>query len=151
MLNEFAAGLDYLDCLDRADGFKRLKSKLTEIEAARGLPPNRVYYLSIPPEAVGECVQRLAENGLIAPVRLPTTPGQLQATEATVEDVVKKVDKMPLKEIGDNLRTALGDLDLTLVSARGTLVSARGTLDNASDLTRPTLRRFSSLAICSRR
>ena len=65
--NEFAAGLDYLDGLDRADGFKRLKSRLAEIETARGLPPNRVYYLSIPPEAVGECVQRLAENGLIAP------------------------------------------------------------------------------------
>ncbi len=42
---------------------------------------------------------------------------------------------MPLKQIGDNLRTALADLDLTIVSARGTLVSARGTLDNASNLT----------------
>jgi paraquat-inducible protein B len=71
------------------------------------------------------------------PVRLPTVRGQLEATEATVEDIVEKVNKMPLKEIGDNLRTALADLDLTIVSARGTLVSARGTLDHASNLTEP--------------
>jgi paraquat-inducible protein B len=71
------------------------------------------------------------------PVRLPTIPGQLQATEATVENIIKKVDKMPLKEIGNNLQKAIADLDLTLVSARGTLVTAQGTLDNASNLTGP--------------
>jgi paraquat-inducible protein B len=71
------------------------------------------------------------------PVQLPTTPGQLEATEATVEDIIKKVDKMPLQEIGENLRKAIGDLDLTLVTARGTLVSAQGTLDNTNNLTQP--------------
>jgi len=71
------------------------------------------------------------------PVQLPTVPGQLQTTEATVEDIIKKVDQMPLKEIGDNLRKATADLDLTLVSARGTLVSAQGTLDNTGNLTGP--------------
>jgi paraquat-inducible protein B len=71
------------------------------------------------------------------PVELPTTPGQLQATEATVENIIKKLDKMPLEQIGDNLRQTLTDLDLTLVTARGTLVSARGTLDNTSNLTGP--------------
>jgi paraquat-inducible protein B len=44
---------------------------------------------------------------------------------------------MPLQQIGDNLRKAIADLDLTLVSARGTLVSAQGTLDNTSSLTGP--------------
>jgi paraquat-inducible protein B len=71
------------------------------------------------------------------PVQLPTTPGQLEATEATVENIIKKLDKMPLQEIGDNLRKAIADLDLTIVSARGTLVSAQGTLDNTSNLTGP--------------
>jgi len=69
------------------------------------------------------------------PVQLPTTSGQFVATEATVEDIINKLDKMPLKEIGDNLRKALADLDVTLVSARGTLVSAQGTFDNTSNLT----------------
>lgn len=78
------------------------------------------------------------------PVQLPTIPGQLQAVEASLANIIKKLNKMPLKEIGDNLRKALADLDLTLVSARGTLVSARGTLvsargtlDNANNLTEP--------------
>lgn len=71
------------------------------------------------------------------PVQLPTTLGQLDATEATVENIIKKVDKMPLQEIGENMRKAIGDLDLTLVSARGTLVSAQGMLDNTSNLTEP--------------
>jgi paraquat-inducible protein B len=78
------------------------------------------------------------------PVQLPTIPGQLQASEATVENIIKKVDKMPLQEIGDNLRKALADLDRTLGSADRalqstdrTLVSARGTLDNAGNLVGP--------------
>jgi paraquat-inducible protein B len=44
---------------------------------------------------------------------------------------------MPLEQIGENLRQALADLDLTLVTARGTLVSARGTLDHTDSLTGP--------------
>ena len=52
------------------------------------------------------------------------------------------LDKMPLQETGDDLYKVLGNLDLTLVTARGTLVSAsgtlasaRGTLDNTNSLT----------------
>ena len=61
----FADSLDYLSGLDRPDGFKKLKAKLEAIEKARGIPPNRVFYLAIPPEAIGESVERLSEAGLI--------------------------------------------------------------------------------------
>ena len=71
------------------------------------------------------------------PIQLPTTPGQLQATEATVENIIKKLDKVPLQEIGEDLHKAIGQLDTTLVSAQGTLLSARGTLENTSNLTGP--------------
>jgi paraquat-inducible protein B len=71
------------------------------------------------------------------PVQLPTIPGQLEATEASVENIIKKIGTMPLKQIGDNLQRTLADLDLTLVSARGTLVSARSTIDNANTLVEP--------------
>jgi paraquat-inducible protein B len=71
------------------------------------------------------------------PVQLPTIPGQLQVMQAKVMGIINKLDKMPLEQIGDNLRKAIADLDLTLVSARGTLVSAQGTLDNTSTLTGP--------------
>jgi paraquat-inducible protein B len=69
------------------------------------------------------------------PVQLPTIPGQLEQTEASVNNIIKKLDKMPLQQIGDNLQKALGDLDLTLVSARGTLTAAQGTLGNTTNLT----------------
>src|ERR1039457_6005334 len=61
----FAGGLYYLCGLVHPDGFAILKAKLESIEKARGLPPNRVYYLAPPPEAIGESVERLAHAGLI--------------------------------------------------------------------------------------
>ena len=71
------------------------------------------------------------------PPLLPTVRGQLAATEASVTDVIKKIDEMPLKQIGDNLNKSLVDLDLTLVSARATMASANGTLDSANGLLGP--------------
>ena len=71
------------------------------------------------------------------PVQLPTIPGQLQVIEASVENIIKKLDKIPFQEIAYDLHKTLGSLDLTLVSARGTLVSARTTLDNANDFVEP--------------
>ena len=93
----FADGLDYLSGLDRPDGFAKLKAKLEAIEKARGLPPNRVYYLAIPPEAIGESVEGLTKAGLIA---APTAPN---FTRVVVE-----------KPIGHDLPSAL-EVNRTLV------------------------------------
>ena len=71
------------------------------------------------------------------PPQLPTTAGQLEATEATVENIINKLDKVPFQEIGVDLQKAIAQLDTTLVSAQGTLTSARGTLDNTTTLTEP--------------
>jgi len=71
------------------------------------------------------------------PVELPTTQGQLEATEATVENIVKKLDEVKFQEIGEDLHKAVIELDKTLVIAQGTLTSAQGTLDNTKDLTGP--------------
>ncbi len=65
-----------------------------------------------------------------SPALLPTIPGQLEAIEASVANIIKKLDKMPLKEIADDLQKAIAELDRTLVSARGTL-------DNANNLVEP--------------
>jgi len=67
----FAQNLDYLSGMDRPDGFARLKARLEETERARGLPPNRVFYLAIPPEAIAETVERLDSAGLIAEPQAP--------------------------------------------------------------------------------
>jgi paraquat-inducible protein B len=71
------------------------------------------------------------------PVELPTTPGQLEATEATVENIIEKLDKVPFQEISQDLQKAIVQLNMTLVSAQGALTSARGTLNNTSALTEP--------------
>ncbi len=67
----FADQLDYLSGLDAPDGFQRLRKHLEETEKTRGLPPNRIYYLSIPPSAINDCVARLADVGLIAAPQAP--------------------------------------------------------------------------------
>jgi paraquat-inducible protein B len=71
------------------------------------------------------------------PVQLPTTPGQLEATEARLEGIVDKIDTLPLGEMSDNINKVLTSLDLTLVSARGTLASTQTTMDNANNIVEP--------------
>jgi paraquat-inducible protein B len=78
------------------------------------------------------------------PVQLPTTPGQLEATEASVSDILAKLDKVPFQEIANDLHKAINQLDQTLVTAQGalstaqgTLVSAQGTIQNANNYVEP--------------
>ena len=71
------------------------------------------------------------------PVQLPTITGQLQATEATVENIIDKLDKVPFQEIGVNLQKAIAQLNETLLAAQGTLTSAHTTMNNANLLTEP--------------
>lgn len=48
-----------------ADGFARLKARLEEIESERGMPANRIFYLSVPPRYIETCVGQLKAAGLI--------------------------------------------------------------------------------------
>ena len=64
------------------------------------------------------------------PVRLPTIPGDLETLEARVNKIIKKLDELPLKEIGQDVRKTIVELDKTLASARTTL-------DNADKLIQP--------------
>jgi paraquat-inducible protein B len=78
------------------------------------------------------------------PVQLPTTPGELQAVEEDVTSILRKVNQMPLKAIGDDLRKDLVSVDSTLGSARGAFTTANGvllsahtTIDNADRFVEP--------------
>jgi paraquat-inducible protein B len=71
------------------------------------------------------------------PVQLPTIPGQLEAIQANAVGIIKKLNEVPYKQIGDDLQKAIVELDRTLVSARGALDSGRGTFDNATKLIEP--------------
>ena len=64
------------------------------------------------------------------PIRLPTIPGDLEAIEARVNGIIKKIDQLPLKEIAQDLRKTIVELDKTLASVRTTI-------DNADKLIQP--------------
>jgi paraquat-inducible protein B len=68
------------------------------------------------------------------PVRFPTVPGEVEALEVSVADIIKKLDQVPFQGIGEDLRKAIGELDQTLVTARGTLESANKMIEPNSQL-----------------
>jgi paraquat-inducible protein B len=65
------------------------------------------------------------------PPQFPTVPGEVAAIEANVVSIIKKIDQMPIKGIGDDLRKALAGVDQTMASARGTLGNADKTFGSA--------------------
>ena len=71
------------------------------------------------------------------PPQVPTMPGQLEAIEASAVGIIKKLNEVQYKQIGDDLQKAIVELDRTLVSARGAIDSGRGTLENANKLIEP--------------
>jgi paraquat-inducible protein B len=64
------------------------------------------------------------------PPRLPTIPGELEALEASVVNIVKKLEKLPIEAIGEDVKKALVDL-------RGTLAAGTRTLDSADKTIAP--------------
>jgi len=52
-----------------------------------------------------------------SPPVLPTAPGGFEALEANIASIVKKIEKMPLEEIGTDLRQSIVTLNRTLNSA----------------------------------
>jgi len=71
------------------------------------------------------------------PPRLPTIPGEIEAMEASVASIIKKIDQLPFGPIAAELRKAMGTFDQTMSSATGALDSGRTTLDNANKLIEP--------------
>ena len=47
-----------------ASGYRALAGRIEELSVEAGLPPNRVFYLALPPAAFGPTVRRLGEAGL---------------------------------------------------------------------------------------
>jgi len=68
------------------------------------------------------------------PVEFPVIPGELEAIEATIAKIVKKLDKLPLDQIGTDVTKVLGQLDQTLTSGRKTLDTANGAISPDSAL-----------------
>ena len=78
------------------------------------------------------------------PVRLATVPGKLEGLDADITSLIKKLDKVPYEQIGDDLRKVIAGFNQTLASTRGTLdgfdqtlASTRRTIDHADKLIDP--------------
>lgn len=56
---------------DDPEAFQRLKVRLESIEKERGLPGNRLFYLSTPPSVFAPIVQNLGKAGLVDPKERP--------------------------------------------------------------------------------
>jgi len=68
------------------------------------------------------------------PVRIPAIPCEIEELEARMSSIVRKIDQMPLKQIGDDLRKSIAELDRTLVSARGAIDGAGKMVEPSSTL-----------------
>ena len=55
------------------------------------------------------------------PVRFATVPSSIEDLQANLAGIAKKLDEVPFKEIGEDLRKTLAELDRSLASARRTL------------------------------
>jgi paraquat-inducible protein B len=64
------------------------------------------------------------------PARLPTIPGEIEQIEASLVNLVKKLEKVPVEDIGQEAKKALVDL-------RGTLAAGTQTLDTADKTIAP--------------
>jgi glucose-6-phosphate 1-dehydrogenase len=65
---QFLGNIHYVrGSFDDPEAFAALASRLDELEAAKGMPANRVFYLSIPPSSIRACVEGLAGAGLVNP------------------------------------------------------------------------------------
>jgi len=51
------------------------------------------------------------------PPELPTMPGSLDALQSQVQEIIGKVNKVPIEEIGNDLRASIAKLDKTLAGA----------------------------------
>jgi glucose-6-phosphate 1-dehydrogenase len=65
---DFERALSYASgSFDDPAAYQALKRHLEEVEQARGVPGNRVYYLSIAPTQIATCVDQLQKAGLVTP------------------------------------------------------------------------------------
>ena len=63
---DFESAVFYVNgSFEDREAYPLLQKRLEEVEAARGIPGNRIFYLSIPPSAIGTCVANLRAAGLV--------------------------------------------------------------------------------------
>jgi glucose-6-phosphate 1-dehydrogenase len=63
---DFARALFYVSgSFNDAAAYARLKARLESVDQQFGIPASRVYYLAVPPQVVGACVEHLKNAGMV--------------------------------------------------------------------------------------
>ena len=68
------------------------------------------------------------------PPRIATLPNKLEGIDRSVASLVKKLEKLPYEQIGNDLQKAIVEFDQTLVSTRRTIDHADKLIDPSSGL-----------------
>jgi paraquat-inducible protein B len=68
------------------------------------------------------------------PPELPTVPSDLAALEASITGILKKIDQLPLRELSDDVRKTIVELNHTLAGVQKTLTTADDLIRPSSDL-----------------
>ena len=76
---------------------------------------------------------RVQSDPTKVPMEVPTVPGGLDELQASLGNILKKIDALPLQRLG-------ADTDATLVSLRQTLDSARGLVERLDREVTPEMR-----------
>jgi paraquat-inducible protein B len=71
------------------------------------------------------------------PIELPTIRGAFEETETRVTSIVRKIDQLPLAEIGARVNRTINDLDVTLGAAQATLKRTDALIDHANRMVEP--------------
>ena len=71
------------------------------------------------------------------PIELPVIKGELEETEARLASIVRKIDQLPLQQIGEDVHHTLSDLDQTIRDAQATLKNTDRILADANRMVEP--------------
>jgi paraquat-inducible protein B len=71
------------------------------------------------------------------PIELPTIKGEFEETEVRIASIVRKLDELPLAQIGSGVQRTITDLDATIVAAQATLKQADAIIDRAGQMVEP--------------
>lgn len=71
------------------------------------------------------------------PIELPTIKGEFEESEVRIANIIRKIDALPLAEIGAGVHKTITDLDATIVAAQATLKHADEILDRATRMVEP--------------
>ncbi len=84
------------------ESYRRLEQRLGEIDAARGIPGNRIFYLSVPPSVFDGAISHLHDSGMVRP------PDEAPFSRIIIEKPIG-YDLQSARKVNDTLASAFDE------------------------------------------